>query len=307
MSNYVETRYYDAEGSSNNEYSELVRKITSFNTDSNTGSYINSNIIPYFSLSNFNDTTPSIELNLNEESLSNALKEGTNPSLKTYLQNLEDLKTGNQYLIDNYVIDAAMKIIHYYVASSALYAYIYSQENSQAQDLTIAQENVVGDYVGPNIKLLNHNNNNNNNETATIQKLYDYHKEAVDALKKTDNKYHTHLLLNTDLNSTFQTNNTNLIKKEEIFDTKKAFAITMIAKSHKANKLYSKKQFWFMVYLIIFMVYLFGILGFIFAGGSSYQVFNQFQSGMSGLVIVIINITILVGLFVNEIIKYFRK
>ena len=305
MSNYVETRYYDAEGSSNNEYSELVRKITSFNTDSNTGSYINSNIIPYFSLSNFNDTTPSIELNLNEESLSNALKEGTNPSLKTYLQNLEDLKTGNQYLIDNYVIDAAMKIIHYYVASSALYAYIYSETNIQAeaQNLTIAKNNVVGEnYVGPDIKLFNRANN-----TATIQKLYDYHKEAVDALKKTDNKYHTHLLLNTDLNSTFQTNNTNLIQKEEIFDTKKAFAITMIAKSHKANKLYSKKQFWFMVYLIIFMVYLFGILGFIFAGGSSYQVFNQFQSGMSGLVIVIINITILVGLFVNEIIKYFRK
>ena len=317
MSNYVETRYYDAGGSdSNQDYSELVKKTTAFNTDSNTY-FINSNIYDYFSLSNFKrlsvddeGSDAKITLDLRENKLKDALNlsSSNNSNLNTYMvDELNNLEGNTDFYIDLEIIEAARHMIKYYVASSALYGFIYSDREV---DTTNTNTIYTIDENRPEIELTGitiHIGDNDRTTRGIIEQLHGYYQEAVEKLKKSDPAYNNSLGHNIRLNNRFLNNNDNLIRKEEIFDTKKAFAITMMAKSHKANKLYAKKQFWFMIYMIIFLVYLFGILGMIFAGGSSFDLFNSFQTGMTGLVIVIINLTILVGLFINEIIKYFNK
>lgn len=324
MGNYVETRYF-TDGNTNLEYIDLVRKTTQYSIASDSGdtnsAYIDTGIYNYFSLTHFNrlgtavgGVTKSITIDLSVEMLEEAVSTN-NPDLSAYLGDLDTLSSSNDYIIDKGVIAIAKTITNYYIASSALYAFIYSSQSelnltetgvfasTGATSYTINSSDILGGgYTGPNIILTNVEDG-----SKIIEKLHSYYIKSVGDLKLSDTTYNSHLTNNIHLNKTFLEQNEKLGQKEEIFDTKKAFAITMMAKSHKANKLYSAKQFWFLVYLALFVIYVFGIFGMISASHSSLDIFKSFKSTILGSVIVSINVVILLSLCLFDIIKYFNK
>lgn len=331
---YTESRLYNDD----KQYKALVEKTTKFtvsetgvSTADTTKSFVNSDLYKFFDVNYFNRlgevtivngviTGPikEITLDLSKLKLDDALGGDSftdNVELKTYIDSI-DTSGNSNYVIDENIVEAAKKITNYYIASSALYAYVYykgtithempftfASGNPDANGydgITITLKNVTPDIPAVGTTAIPEN-------TYAITQLHNYYKESIADFEETSSLFNANLSENIDLNKTFNKQNDQLKEKNEIFDGKKALAITMMAKAHKANKLYSSKQFWFMIYMIIFMVYFFGILGLIFAGGSKYALLTNFQSGMSGMVVVVVNASILTGLIINEIYRYFNK
>jgi hypothetical protein len=321
MADFKETRYYQmgdvvddgsstgsavagavagAVASESKGYDELVIINTSTRVsddDAATQAFINTGLYDYFNLAVFNEKTTGLtDITVSDtstiESIVSELKT-KNTTYSTWMTELDAISESNDYMIDAHIVQLASKVNDYFVISSALYSYIYKQNPG-----TVTGEPIQGptwvftETVGSDDLLSN---------------LVTLYYESMENLKLSDGTYNTYITENARLNNTFNDQNGLLNSKQDSFDKKKAFVITMMAKSHKANKLYSTKQFWFMVQLILLFIYVFGIIGIIFASTSTYGVFNAFQSSMTGLVLVISNICILIVIFINELIKYFYR
>jgi hypothetical protein len=194
----------------------------------------------------------------------------------------------------------------FFIVSTALYGLLYATDQITDKQLSDTYSiNLSAD--GPNITFTS------STHEELIKYLYYLYNHSIEDMKlnkpnkeETDT-YANHLIRNTTLNNMYQSQFTKLSEKQNNFDTKKAFVITMMAKAHKANKLYARKKFWFTIYLSLLMLYIFGVIGVLYAASSSYEMFNMFQSSMIGFVMIVLNSIILTILFFYEISKYFYK
>lgn len=324
---YTETRYYKIEES--NGYAELVKLNTEYGVPtsgqgSSNVSYINSDLYNYFNIDYFIGgigTTLVVEalvVEADSSSLANFINKAKtdNSSLSNYYDNLNNtISASNEYILDKHVKNLAEKVTDYFVVSTALYELLYATNNeiedttesisvTKTTNLTIQYKGFSEEGFAIPIS------EDSSKQNAIINYLYGFYTEAVEALKlndDTDQKYSKHLHENIKLNKDFLEQQQQLDSNQDVFDTKKALVITMMAKAHKANKLYSKKKLWFTIYLSMLIVYILAVVGVIYAASSSYEMFNMFQNAMVGLVITVLSSFILISLFIYEISKYFYK
>lgn len=316
--NYTETRYYklvdsengDSVGSSNQGYDELVELNTKFNVVENGSSnipFIDRNLYTFFDIETFKLDVNTITINVPENFDNNsdynyeAFKTNTQQQHNDYFIRIENYK--NDYKLDEQVIKLAKKVTNFFIVSTALYGLLYSTDNISdlSSNYSISLEAQTITFIISST--INHQ--------RLIEYLYYLYNHSIEDLKLNkpgeDDTYANHLIRNTTLNDRYQSQFTKLAEKQNNFDTKKAFVITMMAKAHKANKLYSRKKFWFTIYLSLLMLYIFGVIAVLYVSSSSYEMFNMFQSSMSGFVMIVLNSIILTILFFYEISKYFYK
>ena len=340
---YTETRYYKIgeTGASNQGYDDLVKLNTEYNVPgggqgTSNVSYINSNLYNYFNYDRFkqeclesnNLIITKIDAPVTLSTFINQLKDD-NSNLLDYYTGLDGMITdSNEYILDNHVKNLAVKVTDYFVVSTALYELLYteSEEGRTTTDGIKVYYN-WSDPASTTRKAIEYNGfvaeafadlrddedvtTTASKQNAIIKYLYPLYIEAIEALKLNDSdaekKYSKYLHDNITLNNMFLTQQQQLDANQDVFDTKKALVITMMAKAHKANKLYSKKKLWFTIYLSMLIVYLLTVVGVIYAASSSNEMFNMFQNAMVGLVIVVSSAFILIALFIYEISKYFYK
>ena len=316
-SDYVETRYYsmgaDAIGG-NESYEKLVKLNTEFNIGSGgntetTNSFIDSRLYSKFNITKFNEFFANEIFDvakLISYIRDNSLTPLQDP-LQEYITEIKDVSASNNYIIDKHVVYLAIKVTHYFLISSALYTLIYASKTTISKGET-AERNM--EYTGTS--QIDDKHPSFLFTDINIEVLYDLYTSLIEDLKfdSGDDAKNTHsnfLHKNFDLNNKFNQNDIQLNDKQQIFDSKKAFVITMMAKSHKANKLFSNKRFWFMVYTILILIYIFATLGFVFMANSNNVTFSMFQSAMSGIVILSLNSFILMIMLILEISNYFKK
>jgi hypothetical protein len=323
--NYTETRYYKLEDSEG--YDKLVKLNTEYGVptsgqgSSSNVSYINSNLYNYFNINNFiNGIGNTLVVEADSSSLSEFIRKAkennSNSNLRDYYDNLNNtISASNEYILDKHVKNLAEKVTDYFVVSTALYDLLYATDNEidSTEPIEVTKTtNLKIEYHGfieADFAITN-DDSSSSKQNAIINYLYGFYTKAVEALKlndETDQKYSNHLSQNIDLNKAFLEQQQKLDSNQDVFDTKKALVITMMAKAHKANKLYSKKKLWFTIYLSMLIVYLLAVVGVIYAASSSYEMFNMFQNAMVGLVITVLSSFILISLFIYEISKYFYK
>lgn len=321
---YTETRYYKIEGMEG--YDKLVKLNTEYGVpNSGHGSssnvfYINSNLYNYFNITNFIDEIgTTLKVKADSSSLADFINQAKsdNSNLSNYYNDLNNtISASNEYILDKHVKNLAEKVTDYFVVSTALYNLLYATNEYNSLD---GLETIVVTTSGLSIEYRDFNGegfaiangtDSSSKQNAIINYLYDFYTKAVEALKLNDDpdqNYSKHLSQNIDLNNGFLEQQQKLDSNQDVFDTKKALVITMMAKAHKANKLYSKKKLWFTIYLSMLIVYLLAVVGVIYAASSSYEMFNMFQNAMVGLVITVLSSFILISLFIYEISKYFYK
>lgn len=326
---YNETRYYkkgDGAGTSNMGYDDLVRLNTEYNVP-NSGlstSYINSNLYQFFDFDYFKSAISGSGSDLIIKKV-----EGTNVTIGAFIEQTKGDNIGltnyyngissysNDYVIDNYIMDLAKKVTDYFVVSTALYELLYATEGyiEGTNTITVKRESSLqieyGGFDDSPFALLP-NEDTNSKQNSIIAYLYKIYVQSIEALKlndadNSDTGFSGSLHENINLNSKFLDNQDKLDTHQDKFDTKKAMVITMMAKAHKANKLYSKKKLWFTIYLSMLIVYLLAVIGVIYASSSSYEMLNMFQNSMVGFVLIVFNAIILISLFFYEISKYFYK
>lgn len=317
---YNETRYYKIENGKEG-YDKLIKLNTEYGVpNSGQGSYINSNLYNYFDIDNFIRGIGSnllIQYNTNITTLDEFISQAKtdNTSLSDYYRDLNNTITAsNEYILDNHVKNLAVKVTDYFVVSTALYELLYATNEivgTDPIDVTRTTDLSIK-YQGFNEELFAipvTDDSDKTRQNAIIRYLYGFYTKAVEALKlnDTEQKYSKNLHENIQLNNDFLEKQQQLDSNQDVFDTKKALVITMMAKAHKANKLYSKKKLWFTIYLSMLIVYLLAVVGVIYASSSSYEMFNMFQNAMVGLVIIVLSSFILISLFIYEISKYFYK
>ncbi len=330
---YNETRYYkkgDGAGTSNMGYDDLVRLNTEYNVP-NSGlstSYINSNLYAFFDFDHFKSAISGS--GSDSDLIINKVESATDVTidnfiLKTKTDNLSNLSNyydgissySNDYVIDTYIMDLAKKVTDYFVVSTALYELLYATEGyiEGTDTITVKRESSLqieyGGFDDSPFALLP-NEDTNSKQNSIIAYLYKIYVQSIEALKlndadNSDTGFSGSLHENITLNSKFLDNQDKLDTHQDKFDTKKAMVITMMAKAHKANKLYSKKKLWFTIYLSMLIVYLLAVIGVIYASSSSYEMLNMFQNSMVGFVLIVFNAIILISLFFYEISKYFYK
>ena len=329
--NYTETRYYKI-GESNGGYDELVKLNTEYNVpNANSGQstsntpYVNPNLYNYFDIDYFigrigTETGTTLVVKADSSSLVDFIRQAKsdNSNLRDYYTALNNTITAsNDYILDKHVKNLAEKVTDYFVVSTALYDLLYAMNDDEIKgtgpifvtkttNLRIKYE----DLVAMPFAITNDVTDSPSKQNAIIRYLYGFYTKAVEALKLNDNtnqKYSDHLSQNINLNNDFLEQQQKLDSNQDVFDTKKALVITMMAKAHKANKLYSNKKLWFTIYLSMLIVYLLAVVGVIYAASSSYEMFNMFQNAMVGLVITVLSSFILISLFIYEISKYFYK
>lgn len=302
---YTETRYYTlpTDSTSNQGYNELVKMNTEYNTGTNSNvSYVPTDLYEYFNYETFKETVKSngdnMIVNMSRittlESFRTSMTE-SNSKIREIYGDIDGHTSSNNYILDEHIATLAKKVTDYFVVSTALYGIIYCPH-----DLNQDSQTSLNGQDGIQITYSNYSDEN-------FENLYTLYNTVIEELKLGDGEYSQNLSKNLELNREFNSNDESLSEKQDIFDSKKAFVITMMAKSHKANKLFAKKKIWFTIYLVLMVLYVAAFLGIIFATSSSMDMFNQFQSSMSGMVIVIVNAVVLLGLFLNEITRYFYK
>ena len=327
---YTETRYYTMSNDNYTTYRDLVELNTKYNvvnSDStvNANSFIDDRLYTFFNIDDFNTSMSNntIVINMNSPNIvefrSNVVNDNTNV-VSTYYGSIDSLIIEN-YKIDQQISELAKKVTDFFLISTALYGIIYRDagttttattdttttdnvymlNNALASGINIDFTNIPSS-VGPELS---------DYEDLIIEKLYVLYGEALDELRlndeSNDDKYSSYLSKNLSLHSNYLNNFESLNDKQDKFDTKKAFVITMMAKAHKANKLYSTKKLWFTIYLSFLLVYILSIIGVIYASGSSNEMFSMFQNSTVGFVMVVFNAIILLSLFFYEISKYFYK
>jgi hypothetical protein len=310
---YTETRYYkiDESTGSNQGYDALVELNTQFNVVENGANtpFINRSLYTFFDIETFKTGFSNIAINVPgsfESATDHAYNEFVKISESQYaLGYFNDINGFNTegYKLDEQVKKLAKKVTIFFIVSTALYALLYTTDPITDQQLSDTYSINLSD--GPNITFTS------STHQALIEYLYYLYNHSIEDMKLNkptdDDTYANHLIRNTTLNNMYQSQFTKLSEKQNNFDTKKAFVITMMAKAHKANKLYSRKKFWFTIYLSLLMLYIFGVIGVLYAASSSYEMFNMFQSSMIGFVMIVLNSIILTILFFYEISKYFYK
>lgn len=337
---YTETRYYkifESESESDQGYDDLVKLNTEYNVPNANGQstsntpYINPNLYSYFNYDHFkkeclesnnliitNTGTTPVTL----ATFINQLKTGPdNSDLSNYYTRLNGVITdsNDEYILDNHVKNLAVKVTDYFVVSTALYELLYSESEEGATTdgdgikvyYNWNDAKAIEYYGFPENPFAKNRDGDSSQQNAIIEYLYPLYIEAIEALKLNDSagdkKYSRYLDENIQLNKKFLNQQQQLDANQDVFDTKKALVITMMAKAHKANKLYSKKKLWFTIYLSMLIVYLLTVVGVIYAASSSNEMFNMFQNAMVGLVIAVSSAFILIALFIYEISKYFYK
>lgn len=326
---YTETRYYTMSNDNYTTYRDLVELNTKYNvvnSDStvNSNSFIDDRLYTFFNIDDFNTSMSNntIVINMSSSNIvqfrTNVVDDNTNV-VSTYYGSIDSLIIEN-YKIDQQISELAKKVTDFFLISTALYGIIYRDDgttttattptnnaytliNALASGITIEFTNISpSSSVGPELS---------DYEDLIIEKLYVLYGEALDELRlndeSNDDKYSSYLSKNLSLHSNYLNNFESLNDKQDKFDTKKAFVITMMAKAHKANKLYSTKKLWFTIYLSFLLVYILSIIGVIYASGSSNEMFSMFQNSTVGFVMVVFNAIILLSLFFYEISKYFYK
>lgn len=313
---FTETRYYKIDEStpaSNQGYDELVALNTKFNVIENGASneklFIDKDLYTFFDIDNFKSGLSNIIINVPSSFEPNTdddyndfvdISEGQNAV--GYFNEIDGYTNG--YKLDEQVIKLAKKVTIFFIVSTALYGLLYATDPinnlSNNYSIQLSDGQTITFTFSSEIS-----------HQALIEYLYYLYNHSIEDLKlnkPTDkDTYANHLSRNTTLNNMYQSQFTKLSEKQNNFDTKKAFVITMMAKAHKANKLYSRKKFWFTIYLSLLMLYIFGVIGVLYAASSSYEMFNMFQSSMIGFVMIVLNSIILTILFFYEISKYFYK
>ena len=301
---YTETRYYTlpTDSTSNQGYNELVKMNTEYNTGTSNVSYVPTDLYEYFNYETFKTTVDSMSVDMSRitdsttlENFRTSMTNASNSNIKRIYDNIDGHTSSNNYILDEHIATLAKKVTDYFVVSTALYGIIYCTDSLTSQFTTS-----LNGQDGIQITYSNYSDDN-------FENLYTLYNTVIEELKLGDGEYSQNLSMNLKLNKEFNLNDESLSEKQDIFDSKKAFVITMMAKSHKANKLFAKKKIWFTIYLVLMVLYVAAFLGIIFATSSSMDMFNQFQSSMSGMVIVIVNAVVLLGLFLNEITRYFYK
>ena len=336
IKSYTETRFYkifESETESDQGYDDLVKLNTEYNVPgggqgTSNVSYINSNLYNYFNYDHFkqaclesnNLIITKIDAPVTLSTFITQLKNDTdNSNLSNYYTALDGMITesNDEYILDNHVKNLAVKVTDYFVVSTALYELLYTEEGTTISD------GIKVSYSWDQSKAIEYKDfdekpfakprdgDDRSQQNAIIEYLYPLYIEAIEALKLNDSnqdkKYSRYLDQNIQLNKKFLNQQQQLDANQDVFDTKKALVITMMAKAHKANKLYSKKKLWFTIYLSMLIVYLLTVVGVIYAASSSNEMFNMFQNAMVGLVIAVSSAFILIALFIYEISKYFYK
>lgn len=318
---YDETRYYKlgdstSTGLSNQGYDELVELNTKFNVIENGANneipFIDPNLYTFFNIDTFKTGLLEIIINIPisfEPNTDDAYNEFVDISetqnAVSYFNDINSFNT-NGYKLDEQVKKLAKKVTIFFIVSTALYGLLYTIDPitgplSNNYSIQLSGQNIEFKFESD----ITHK--------ELIKYLYYLYNHSIEDLKlnkpndDTSDTYANHLSRNTTLNNMYQSQFTKLSEKQNNFDTKKAFVITMMAKAHKANKLYSRKKFWFTIYLSLLMLYIFGVIGVLYASSSSYEMFNMFQSSMIGFVMIVLNSIILTILFFYEISKYFYK
>jgi hypothetical protein len=332
---YNETRYYkkgDGAGTSNMGYDDLVRLNTEYNVP-NSGlstSYINSNLYQFFDFDYFKSAISGSGSGSGSDLIISKVESPTDVTIDDFILKTKGDNIGltnyyngissysNDYVIDNYIMDLAKKVTDYFVVSTALYELLYATTGDDidgATTITVKRDPSLqieyGGFDDSPFTLLP-NEDTNSKQNSIIAYLYKIYVQSIEALKlndadNSDTGFSGSLHENITLNSKFLENQGKLDTHQDKFDTKKAMVITMMAKAHKANKLYSKKKLWFTIYLSMLIVYLLAVIGVIYASSSSYEMLNMFQNSMVGFVLIVFNAIILISLFFYEISKYFYK
>lgn len=321
---YDETRYYKLEdsttatGLSNQGYDELVALNTKFNVvingDNDKIPFIDSDLYTFFNIDTFKSDLKIITINVPssfDNTNDSAYEEfktdtyGITIQHNDYFKNIE--KYTNKFKIDQYVVNLAKKVTNFFIVSTALYGLLYTTD-----PITDPLSNNYSIQLS-DVRTITFTFQSEITHEGLIGYLYYLYNHSIEDLKlnkpndATSDNYANDLSRNTTLNNIYESQFTKLSEKQNKFDTKKAFVITMMAKAHKANKLYSRKKFWFTIYLSLLMLYIFGVIGVLYASSSSYEMFNMFQSSMIGFVMIVLNSIILTILFFYEISKYFYK
>lgn len=327
---YDETRYYkiddsDSTGASNQGYDELVALNTKFNIvvngDDNVTPFVNTALYDYFNVEYFKDNFDS-NIIINVPNFDSTNIDSTNDSYYTnFLSMTQSNHPGyfnaiqayaNEYKLDQHLVTLAKKVTNYFIISTALYALLHTDQLTHDFSLNLNTPSTPISLSGSTqtIQFIPIADIDHSNLIAYLYYLYNHSIEDLKLNKPDSNNidtYANHLSLNTTLNNIYESQFTKLSEKQNNFDTKKAFVITMMAKAHKANKLYSRKKFWFTIYISLLMLYIFGVVGVLYGASSSYEMFNMFQSSMIGFVMIILNSIILTILLFYEISKYFYK
>lgn len=322
---YTENRFYKItpQGTPNLPYSDLVRKNTSFNVtnqgDTSTNAFIDTSLYNFFDIHHFisqlGGTTITINTSLTtkEAIIDNLLTSGSYSDYKNYIDEITTIHDSNEYILDKHIANLAKEISHFFMISSALYTLIYSTDIISAETYTPSQAIIKTTSDETEVGLMfSFTNYVGDADTATQKSSHTnliraYYESMADLKLMTEASYAANLSKNIELNKRFNSFDSNLDTKQNNFDHKRAFVITMMSKTHKASKLYSKKRLMFYIYLSLFLVYAFICVGVLLAGSSNYEVFESFQNALTGLYIVILNVCLLLALFLYEFITYLYR
>lgn len=317
---YEETRYYTKSGSEPSftykYYDDLVKTSTAYNDSAGekTVSFVNPKLFDFFNintfLARFNTQTFTVNMHTSILSEDLSIEEtmnlvfDTTTAFNNYIGEIDTIMGDNEYIIDRNIGVLAKNVSYFFLVSSALYTNIGSTSEIPTDGTTSVQLNTSMPYFIYSYPSIEGTDTTPTTPGITTRLVEAYFK-TLNSLEMGEGEYTSHLNRNVLLNRKFNAMDQQLTDKQEIFNDKKAFVITMMSKTHKANKQLTAKKSLLNTYLMALFVYIITCIGLVLAGNSSYPMFQAIQTTIVGTILAGLNAIILLGLLVTESMAFF--
>lgn len=287
---YAEKRNYLNVNNVEEQYSDMIRSMVSIMQDSKTHTIVHPDIIPFFSLDNFKREVLPLNVpsnvtvdrtsrsffssNVSREQRFEALK-AANQGLRNYMIALNEkqqisVKDDVVHVMDSLMFKTAHNVIQFFVLTSILYVMLYMDSALFGDDKKVTFNNqLISEYdVADDIKFINNDFISVKviNQTSLLRDLYAIFQE----MNVRNELYLAHVPGNIQKNKNIMTQQNYIDNKEDEFNRRKSYVITMVNKNHRVRDTYDRKYFWTMIYFfaLVFMIIAFIALEFLFRASS---------------------------------------